>query len=101
MAFARTCFRCGTAWGEADPPRFHDLCPGCGRYLHVCRNCRAYEWEGGRGVCISPTADPPLDATAQNFCEEFDFVGGVPEEKEPQAAPPGKGAEAFRRLFGG
>ncbi|HET6203427.1 MAG TPA: hypothetical protein VFI25_11565 [Planctomycetota bacterium] len=102
MAFARTCFRCGTRWPEGEPPRYHDRCSGCGQSLHSCRHCRAFEWDGRRGVCISPTADPPRDSTAQNYCDEFDFVGAVPESPDLKGATPerGKGRDAFRKLFG-
>jgi len=65
-----SCWHCGQALNEHDYSR-QATCPGCGKYTHVCRNCRFYK-PGAPADCSEPVADPVSDKTRANFCGYFE-----------------------------
>lgn len=73
-----------------------DECPACRAPLHACRNCRAYDLSARHG-CREPSAEPPHDKDAANFCDFFVFRTGpmAPREEDPRA----KALAALDALF--
>ena len=65
-----TCWHCGHRLGEHDYAR-EATCPQCGKYTHVCRNCRYYA-PGRPNDCLEPVADPVADKQRANFCGYFE-----------------------------
>src|SRR6202045_216160 len=49
---------------------FRDECEGCGRALHVCRNCGFYD-PSYNNACREPQAERVVDKDRFNFCEYF------------------------------
>jgi hypothetical protein len=49
---------------------FRDECEGCGRALHVCRNCKFYD-PAYNNACREPQAERVVDKERFNFCEYF------------------------------
>jgi len=49
---------------------FRDLCPACGRELHVCRHCRFYK-PGAYRDCSETVPEAVRDKERMNFCEYF------------------------------
>ncbi|MBM3286885.1 MAG: hypothetical protein FJY88_05990 [Candidatus Eisenbacteria bacterium] len=67
-------------------------CPGCGRDLHACRNCRHHD-PGVNNQCREPNADWVSDRERSNFCDFFQLA------QAPGAlAPRDRSAEAKRKL---
>ncbi len=88
------CWSCGA--GLSYPrysmvPREED-CPGCGKDLHSCRNCRHHD-PGVNNQCREPDAEWVTDRERANFCERFQLA------EEPVARPgPDRGSEARLKL---
>lgn len=72
MAAALHCFSCSRAVPLASGERigFRDECPGCGRDLHCCRNCRFHD-PGAYNECREPQAERVADRERANRCEWF------------------------------
>lgn len=49
---------------------FRDECEGCGRALHVCRNCGFYD-PAYNNSCRETMAERVVDKERFNFCEYF------------------------------
>jgi hypothetical protein len=66
------CFGCGMAVELRSGERvgFRDACPGCGRDLHVCRNC-AHHDPSAYNECREPSAEPVGDRERANRCDYF------------------------------
>lgn len=63
------CFFCGSKLPEGRIG-FRDLCPGCGRELHVCRNCGFFK-PGAYRDCSETVPEAVRDKDRLNFCEYF------------------------------
>lgn len=65
------CFACGgeTVVRPGERVGFRDAC-GCGRDLHVCRNC-AHHDPAASNECREPQAEPVRDRERANRCEWF------------------------------
>jgi len=70
------CAFCGRL---ADPGRiyFRDECQGCGRDLHICRNCEFHD-PGVHQECRETSAEYVADKERANLCEYFrPGIGGA------------------------
>jgi len=90
------CWFCGTALSyahHANVPR-GEACPGCGKDLRCCRNCRHHD-PGAHNQCREPDTEWVTDRERANFCERFQLAA------EPVArAAPGRGGDARSKLDG-
>lgn len=48
------------------------LCPGCGRDLHICLNCKFHS-ETSHNKCLEPKAEFQRTRDKANFCDYFIF----------------------------
>jgi ferredoxin len=67
---AMKCWHCGKATEVVERVGFRDECAGCGRALHVCRNCKFYD-PAYNNLCREPQAERVVDKERFNFCEYF------------------------------
>jgi hypothetical protein len=99
------CWKCGRPADIAPKPGFRDLCPACGRELHVCRNCAFYS-PGAHHDCLETVPDPVFDKERGNLCEYFRPNTAIfsAEGRAVNAADSASRAmaakDAFDRLFG-
>lgn len=63
------CAFCQQEYTEKKLP-FREECPGCGRDLHICRNCQFYD-PGAHHECRESSAENVVDKERANFCEYF------------------------------
>jgi hypothetical protein len=92
------CWKCSEPAAIGGKPGFRDLCPACGREIHVCKNCRFYS-PGAYRDCAETMPDPVNDKERMNLCEYFQT-----NQKIFSAAgkPQGSSArDALDKLFGG
>jgi hypothetical protein len=68
----RRCHACGSEIAGTEKFRRTDECPGCGRDLRCCRNCRHFH-PAARNQCLEPIAEWASDKERANFCDEFVF----------------------------
>ncbi len=76
--------------------QFRDLCPSCGKELHICRHCRFYK-PGAYRDCAETVPEEVSDKESRNFCEYFCALDSLPGDS-------GKGKtdsarSAFEGLF--
>jgi hypothetical protein len=86
------CHSCGAPITDAVGCRA--VCPRCNAYLHCCLNCRLYS-PSAHNHCLSSTTEYVRDASAGNFCDEFELQTSKPAS---QQAPSAK--SKFDQLFG-
>jgi hypothetical protein len=95
------CTFCGTAIDNPREVFRSSSCPGCGKDLKICLNCRFYS-PGVHWDCSETIDEPVADKDRANFCTFFAFRDSA--RKSPAAGGPGGGAEGARkkldRLFG-
>ena len=90
------CWKCGTEIQLAASARVlkNDTCPSCDRDLHVCFNCRFYDFSA-HNQCSETQAEWVRDKEKANYCDYF----------EPSKSPIGKSKSsgdpksAFNKLF--
>ena len=92
----RACFNCQASVELAGKIGRSEVCSGCGKDLHVCRNCRFHEPQA-YNACHEPQAERVIDKDRGNFCEYFSFREAGPETGRPAAAPSAK--EKLATLF--
>ncbi len=92
------CYACGTKLPAREQLGFRDLCPDCGRAVHVCRNCRFYK-PGAHWDCAETVSELVADKEKANFCEWFSPSpeAGAGLSKSSDAA--GKARSSFDDLF--
>jgi len=66
------CYYCGHGLSASRPGRL-DVCPECGKYLHVCRMCAHYNPNETSKQCSEDDAEKVHDKQAANFCDYFTF----------------------------
>ena len=86
------CFGCGAENRVDGRVGRGDVCTGCGRPLHCCRNCEFYD-PNRHNKCKEPQAEWVADREAANFCEYFN-----PSAAGGTSAGGDKSAEARRKL---
>jgi hypothetical protein len=64
------CWHCGRTIEVVERVGFRDECEGCGRALHVCRNCNFYD-PAYNNACRENQAERVVDKERFNFCEYF------------------------------
>jgi predicted RNA-binding Zn-ribbon protein involved in translation (DUF1610 family) len=67
---AMNCFFCGGEIEVSERVSFREVCPGCGRAQHACRNCGFYDL-AYNNQCREPMAERVVDKERANFCEYF------------------------------
>jgi predicted RNA-binding Zn-ribbon protein involved in translation (DUF1610 family) len=89
------CLYCGSALPQGKI-HFRDLCPDCGKELHICRHCRFYK-PGVYRDCTETVPEEVTDKERRNFCEYFSALAALPPRAEGKA----KDARGdFEGLFG-
>ncbi|MCX5851122.1 MAG: hypothetical protein NT072_03560 [Deltaproteobacteria bacterium] len=81
----KRCYRCGHEFDDTRQTGREEVCPGCGRDVHVCRNCAFYD-SAAYNQCHEPQAERVLDKERSNFCDFFRFGSGGPRGKETEPA---------------
>ena len=99
------CYYCGyslsaysTGGGSsADRPGRLDECPGCGKYVHVCRMCAWYDPRETSKQCVEDDAEEVRDKQAANFCDYFKLSASAfdPAEQRADSAARSELAELF------
>jgi predicted amidophosphoribosyltransferase len=92
------CWYCGSPITDEEPLGRSLLCPGCGKDLRSCRNCRHNRPEG----CAESQAEKPAESERANFCDWFSLnplfrKASAGEKKSINAAAAAK--SAFDDLF--
>lgn len=64
------CYYCGDAVPEEPKPGFSEICPRCGKDMHVCLMCRFYS-PGLHWDCRETVDVHVLEKDRRNFCEWF------------------------------
>jgi len=64
------CAFCGNALDPKQRIVRDSECPGCGRDLHACVQCRHYD-PGANNKCREPQAEWVTDRERRNFCDYF------------------------------
>jgi hypothetical protein len=88
------CFGCGGELEAGERVGRRDTCPGCGRDLRCCRNCRFYA-PSMSNHCREPQAERQADKERSNFCDFFE--AGVAAVSGPVAE--GGARSALESLF--
>jgi predicted RNA-binding Zn-ribbon protein involved in translation (DUF1610 family) len=89
---AGNCWHCGKQLEASDYGR-EATCPNCGKYTHVCKNCRFFA-PGKPNSCLEPIAEPVTDKTRANFCGYFEPTSPkLKATSEPSADDLRKAAE--------
>ena len=92
----RRCYACGTRIDGSLKVFRSSLCPGCGKELKVCLNCRFYS-PGSHWDCRETIDEPVTNKEKANFCAYFEYKQ---DNTEQQAKKPGQDAKnAFLNLF--
>ena len=88
------CWHCGRATEVVERVGFRHECEGCGRALHVCRNCEFYD-ASYNNACRENQAERVVDKERFNFCEYFAPASGnasIKDSKGAGAGAPSKSA---------
>lgn len=90
-----SCHQCGAAVEVSEPLARDAECPGCGKDLRACVQCRHYD-PALNNACRETMADPVVEKERRNFCEYFSF------SREPfrRAKGSDRAADARARLEG-
>ncbi|MGC1679605.1 MAG: hypothetical protein WA740_18905 [Candidatus Binataceae bacterium] len=86
------CFFCGGEIEVRERVSFREVCSGCGRAQHACRNCGFFD-PAYNNQCREPMADRVVDKERANFCEYFT------PGKNRAAAKPASARKALDELF--
>ncbi len=89
------CHFCGTEIPNPREVYRNSTCPGCGKDLKICLNCRFYS-PGAHWDCSESIDEPVRDKDRANFCTFFSFGTAPPRG----SARPGSDAssEARRKI---
>lgn len=93
-----TCSFCGHDLELKDRVMRKDTCPGCGRDLHCCLQCRFYD-PSCHNQCREPQAEMVRDRDKANQCDFFRFGGGKPKGGEDAESSREKARKELDRLF--
>ncbi|MCX5826412.1 MAG: hypothetical protein NTV58_00190 [Deltaproteobacteria bacterium] len=78
------CFNCLNTLDISAKVGRREICPFCGKDLHVCLNCRFYDPQS-YNACHEPQAERVIDKDRSNFCEYFSFREAALETDRPSA----------------
>lgn len=89
------CFSCGADL-QFDRVFRTTVCPGCGKGVRVCKNCRFYS-PGAHWDCSETISEPVREKDMVNFCEYFVLrKSGAKEEPKKNE----DSRAEFDKLFG-
>jgi transposase len=95
----RRCHGCGVEIGTGEKILRTDECPGCGRDLHACRNCRHYA-PSAHNQCLEPVAEWVTDKDRANFCDHFSMAEtSGPAPQGNRKSPEEEAREKWKKLF--
>ena len=88
------CWSCGKSlpYPQYSMVPREEECPGCGKPLHSCRNCRHHD-PALSNQCREPNAEWITDRERANFCELFQLAASA-----PGGAGKNRSSEARRKL---
>ena len=100
----RACVFCGHVLDVHMEVFRSTLCPGCGKELKVCLNCRFHR-PGAHRDCLETIQEPVAEKARANFCEYFRFraaPGAAAHAPEAAGGPgaPESARDGFHKLFG-
>lgn len=93
------CRHCGTSVTLSEPIPRDAECPGCGRDLRACIQCRHYD-PALNNACRETEAEPVVEKERRNFCEFFSFAPG-PRVKADVSGRQAQARAKLEALFGG
>ena len=91
------CFACGIEFPENIQVYRTTECPGCGRDVKVCLNCKFYS-PGSNYDCREHISEPVRDKEKANFCDNFKLGDRKSEGGKDKKATEAR--SAFNDLFG-
>jgi hypothetical protein len=94
------CHFCGTVIENPREVYRSSTCPGCGKDLKICLNCRFYS-PGAHWDCSETIDEPVNDKDRANFCTFFSFHDA--KKNAPDAGKPDVRKQAkdkLDKLFG-
>jgi predicted RNA-binding Zn-ribbon protein involved in translation (DUF1610 family) len=89
------CFSCGAEL-PAEKVYRTTVCPGCGKGVRVCLNCKFYS-PGSHWDCRETISEPVRDKDTVNFCDFFSLAEAKGGAEEPGGH--GDTRQAFDKLF--
>lgn len=75
------------------------VCNSCGKYLHVCKNCRFYDVLSSN-QCKESNAELVSDKENSNFCDYFKISDFQSFSKDEDFEKKAEAKDAFNALFG-
>ena len=94
MAF---CHSCNTEFAFERVYRATE-CPGCGRAVKVCKNCRFFA-PGAHWDCRETIGEPVREKDVVNFCDYFELRTGRSQGNTSESDFPSAPTDAFNDLF--
>ena len=88
------CFSCNSTL-DFDRVYRSTECPGCGRAVKVCKNCRFY-LPGAHWDCHETIPEAVREKDTVNFCDYF-VLGSAGNSGDQEKSPPGH--TEFDKLF--
>ena len=92
------CHYCGTSAPYGAPIPRDAECPGCGRDLRACVQCRHHD-PAYNNACRETEADPVAEKERRNFCEFFEPGEGT-GSKSTDARRQSEARAKIEALFG-
>jgi hypothetical protein len=93
------CYHCGSPIARGSGIARTAVCEGCGRDLHVCRNCRFYT-PGVHWDCAETVDEQVVDKERSNFCDSFSVNPKFHEASTGEAGGRDKENRARERFSG-
>ena len=75
------------------------VCEVCGKYLHVCKNCKFYDVSSSNN-CKETNAELVCDKENSNFCDYFKISDFQNFSKDEDLKKKADLKDAFNALFG-
>jgi hypothetical protein len=91
------CYYCKTILDEDMEVFRSTTCPGCGRDVKVCKNCRFYS-PGAYWDCRETIDEQVIEKDRANFCAYFELR--ETEDGEEEKTKQDKAMDQFKKLFG-
>ena len=81
--------------GYGAQPRLREVCEGCGKPVHCCKNCHYFDHAGSRECTLDGTEwIGPRDV--QNYCEDFAMTDSARKAAEEKVS---RAQSAFHSLW--
>lgn|SRR5687768_7006317 len=95
----RHCHNCGWEYNLPGLPGRTEACHRCGADLKVCLNCVSYDARAAH-QCRDRRADPVSEKHMANFCEYFDYIRRVWQNKAQPNSREDAAREQLKKLLG-